>query len=42
MDRSPDAAGVTDPLNELGQTQGRVWADIPPPGSVFFYRITAP
>jgi len=39
---SPDPANVTDPVNELGQTPGRVWADVPPPGNVFFYRITAP
>ena len=36
------ASLVTDPTNELGQTGNRWWTDVPPPGQIFFYRITSP
>ena len=38
--RSEDPATVLDPANELGQTSGRNWADVPPPGEIFFFRVT--
>jgi hypothetical protein len=33
---------VTDPGTALGTTSGRVWADTPPPGDLFFYRVSGP
>lgn len=40
--RSTDPATVLDSGNELGQTAGRVWTDLPPPGSIHYYRVTSP
>jgi len=37
--RSADPEDVALPINELGQTSGRVWADVPPPGSIFFFQV---
>ena len=38
--RSDDPTTVLDPVNELGQTPGRNWADVPPPGEIFFFQVT--
>jgi len=40
--RSHDPATVTDPINELGQTTVRHWTDVPPPGEIYFFRVSAP
>jgi hypothetical protein len=38
--RSEDPATVLDAINELGQTTGRNWDDTPPPGDIFFFKVT--
>ncbi|MCP3995543.1 MAG: hypothetical protein GY722_10820 [bacterium] len=40
--RSSDPSNVLDPGNELGQTSGRSWDDLPPVGDVFYYRVISP
>jgi len=40
--RSVDPVNLLDPTNKLGQTASRVWTDVPPPGSLFFYRVGSP
>ncbi len=40
MYRDPDPGGLTNPANLLGEGDGRVWTDVPPPGNVFYYEVT--
>ncbi len=37
---APD--NVLDPGNSLGQTGGRNWIDMPPPGDLFYFRVVGP
>lgn len=39
--RSVDPSLVIDPANLLGETAGNAWIDLPPEGTIFFYKITA-
>jgi len=40
--RSDDPSTVTDPGNDIGSTSDRSWSDLPPIGTVFFYRVSGP
>src|SRR5436309_10881352 len=39
--RSVNPAGVVSPGNRLGLTASSTWPDVPPAGSIFFYKIVS-
>ena len=40
--RSSDPSLVVSPSNEIGTTAGSSWIDLPPAGTLWFYRVTSP
>jgi len=38
--RSDEARATVYSGNEIGDTAGSTWTDVPPPGAMFFYRVT--
>jgi acetyl esterase/lipase len=38
--RGLDAGGIVHSGNEIAETAGSTWTDLPPPGALYFYRVT--